>query len=102
MEPDRIVFSSNRNDDQYDIYVMDIDGGNVERLTTMASDEFSPSWSVEGRRISYDSWDIPGGILVMNDDGTWTTALIENAEETAYRFSSWSPDGSRIILLKIT
>ncbi len=39
IEPDRIAFISDRNDDQFDIYIMDIDGTDVERLTSMSARE---------------------------------------------------------------
>ena len=66
VEPDRIVFFSNRNDDQFDIYIMDVDGSNQERLTTRNVDERGPSCSPDGRRIAYHA---EGDILTVNDDG---------------------------------
>ena len=40
----RIAFSSNR-DGNYEIYVMDDDGGNLEKLTNHPDSDFHPSWS---------------------------------------------------------
>ena len=91
VEPDRIAFRSDRNDDQYDIYIMDVDGSNQKRLTTTAEDETRPSWSPDGRRIAYNDDD--GDILAMNDDGTWTVALLAGRE--GYE-PAWSPDGTKI------
>lgn len=102
VEPDRIAFISDRNDDQYDIYVMDIDGANIERLTTTSASEFWCSWSPDGRRIVYDSWSYGDGILAMNDDGSWKVLLIEHDYPTvAYIYPAWSPDGSKIAFVNI-
>lgn len=100
VEPDRIAFISDRNDEQYDIYVMDVDGTHVERLTTTFALEWVCSWSPDGRRIVYDSLQLGDGILVMNDDGSWTHLLIEHDSDAANVYPSWSPDGNRIAFVK--
>lgn len=102
VEPDRIAFTSDQNDDQGDIYIMDVDGTNIERLTTTSADEFRCSWSPDGRRIVYNSYSIYGGIMVMNDDGSWIVQLIENEEDVAYTYPAWSPDGRKVVFIKET
>ncbi|MCK4722732.1 MAG: PD40 domain-containing protein, partial [Dehalococcoidia bacterium] len=107
VEPDRIVFTSDREDDQWDIYIMEADGTNVERLTTTSVSEFQCSWSPDGRRIAYESYSYNDGIMVMNDDGSWKHLLIENETVTeneliAYLYPDWSPDGSQIAFIKAT
>ena len=42
--PGRIAFASDRDGD-YDIYVMDADGGNVRQLTDDRGMDFTPAWS---------------------------------------------------------
>lgn len=90
VEPDRIVFRSDREDDQYDIYIMDVEGSNQERLTTSSGEEGAPACSPDGRRIAYHSG---GSILTINDDGTHNIALLSMRE--AYE-PAWSPDGTKI------
>ena len=55
-----------------DILVMDVDGGNVVRLTdTSDGDEFVPSWSPDGAQIVYDFTPVGelGDIWVLSLDG---------------------------------
>ena len=57
----RIVFRSNRDGlmgpfgTTSDIYVMDADGGNQQRLTENRVHDGSPSWSPDGERIAFES-----------------------------------------------
>ena len=54
LSPDRtrIAFSSNR-DGSYDLYLMDADGGNLQRLTTEPGREAEPVWTPDGSRLVY-------------------------------------------------
>ncbi|RKU11310.1 hypothetical protein C6502_08015, partial [Candidatus Poribacteria bacterium] len=38
-----------------EIYVMDADGGNQQRLTENRSDDDDPSWSSDGKRIAFST-----------------------------------------------
>ena len=50
---EKIVFTSNRGGN-FDIYVMDLKTRKIERLTSDARDDVSPSWSADGKYIYYD------------------------------------------------
>lgn len=72
---ERIVFMSNR-DGNWNIYVMNADGGQPTRLTDDPADDFSPAWSPDRSRIAFASrrdgnWEI----YVMNADGANQTRL---------------------------
>jgi len=92
VEPDRIVFMSDRDDDQYDIYIMGMDGSNQEWLTTSDVQVGYYSCSPDGRRIVYN---VEDNILTVNDDGTRNIALLSGRK--GYE-SAWSPDGRKIVL----
>jgi Tol biopolymer transport system component len=100
----RIAFMSTRNDPDpdgcfpdcsHDIYLMDADGGNEVQLTDTTWNELHPSWSPDGRSISFAS--NRGGnndIFVMNVDGGELYQLTDHPEDEMR--PSWSPDGERI------
>ena len=99
----RIAFMSDR-DGNWEIYVMDADGGNQRRLTNNPSRDISPSWSPDGKRIAFESDRdghpdvIPGWftseIYVMDNDGGNQQKLTNNPSRDTS--PSWSPDGKRI------
>ena len=89
----RIVFVSRRHDDHipsqnsrsYSIYVMDSDGGNVQRVTIQDNDPYfgagyddhAPSWSPDGSKIIFSRWGYSESrIYMINPDGTGRTAIV--------------------------
>lgn len=87
----QVVFSSDRADDDYEIWVMDLQTNEATRLTTSPGDDSQPVWSPDGTRIAFtSSRNGAEGIWIMQADGTATTPLIKG------RDPAWSPDGSRI------
>lgn len=100
-DDDAIVFASDSNG-QFDIFVMKTDGTDLRSLTADAFDsstaqEFDPSWSSDGEKISFDGrrGDDLFDIYVIDPDGSDLRNL--TAHSANDRRSSWSPDDTKIV-----
>jgi Tol biopolymer transport system component len=95
-----IAFSSYRDGRLMDVYVMNLDGSGVVRLTESAAEDHQPSWSPDGSRIALSSTrsvsppHVRGHIYVTGADGTGETRLVSELDNAGS--PAWSPDGARI------
>jgi Tol biopolymer transport system component len=93
----QIVFSSNR-DGQFEIYLMNVDGSNQQRLTfDTSSDDHAPAFSPDGSQIAFIKESHASGqqhLWLMNQDGSGAVEMT-GASRSAID-PSWSPDGTRI------
>jgi TolB protein len=90
----RLAFVSDR-DGNVEIYVMDTDGQNQQRLTQNPADDWPAAWSPDGRWIVFASQ--PDGnwnLYVMNSTGQQVQRLTNDPADE--REPVWSPDGRTI------
>jgi len=80
-----------------ELYTIDFDGHNLERLTRNRSIALSPAWSPGGKRIAYTSYHEGNpDLYFISSDGTRQVAVSTFPGLNAT--PDWSPDGSRIAL----
>jgi Tol biopolymer transport system component len=86
-------FPAGRTSAAYEIYVVDVDGQNLQRLTNVTGEDGYPAWSHDGTRIVYqrNPTEPESEIHVMSADGQddqLISDVTDNLEESA---PSWSP-----------
>ena len=79
-----------------DIWTINDNGTNEQRITTSGVDEKRPSWSPDGTKIIFAK---RNGIVTVNADGTNETMLTNNANDIE---PDWSPDGTAIPFYRAT
>ncbi|MAS33629.1 MAG: hypothetical protein CL610_06470 [Anaerolineaceae bacterium] len=93
---ERIVFMSDR-DGNREIYTMNPDGTDIQRLTNHDAQDIQPTWSPDKSQIAFVSnRDGDFGIYVMRADGSGVRKLV-GGTGAFYEFPSWSPDGLQIV-----
>ncbi|MDQ3668550.1 MAG: hypothetical protein M3410_18650 [Acidobacteriota bacterium] len=78
-----------------DVYLINVDGSGLTKLTSDSGLNGSPSWSPDGRQIAFSSnRNGVHKIYVMNADGSNQHPIAERGTQP-----SWSPDGSKILFV---
>jgi eukaryotic-like serine/threonine-protein kinase len=92
----QIVFSSDRDERRGELYLINIDGSGLTRLTNSPGGDDEPAWSHDGSQIAFESdHDGEYDIYKMNADGSGRIRLTDNNVRDLS--PSWSPDGGRIV-----
>lgn len=104
LSPDgtKIVFLSTRSGSTSVIYTANVDGSDVQQLTSAdRGSDVSPRWSPDGTKIAYSA---AGNIVIMNPDGsdkqTVFEALPQSSREpcrVSATVGDWSPGGTKVL-----
>lgn len=91
----KIVFSSGRSTD-FDIWTLELPGGQLRQLTHGKDLNDTPRWSPDGSQIVFTSIgdDLISSLCVMDKDGKNKRRLTENVHA---QHPSWSADGRNIL-----
>jgi TolB protein len=93
----RVAYVNMISPNNYRLEVADADGDNT--LVAIRSNEsiISPSWSPDGSKVVYVSFELKKPVIYMHDLATGNRRIISN-EKGNNSAPSWSPDGSRLAL----
>ncbi len=89
-----IIFSRSLENDTRDLFVVNVDGSGITRLTNTAEiSESYPDWSPDGKEILFSGFGgDQSGIYAMNADGTNAHLIMAGP----LHYPKWSPDGDYI------
>jgi TolB protein len=78
-----------------EVYLVDSDGENVQRVTSDGSIALSPAWSPDGRRIAYTSFREGTPVLYERDLGAGTDRAVSRREGLNIT-PAYAPDGQTL------
>jgi Tol biopolymer transport system component len=91
----RIAFSYIPDGSDMEIYTINPDGTDPERLTDNAYQDYSPAWSPDGTQIVFFSFRPDSQIYIINSDGTNERKLTSEGELN--HLPAWSHNGKKIV-----
>lgn len=102
MAASRIAFSIRVTNDQgvpvQDLYSIDADGENLQRLTRFGDLTMNPAWSNDGRKLAFVSYkDGDGARLYELDLLTGAQSKIDVGRDGTFFAPAYHPDGERIV-----
>ena len=92
----QIVFEADPSQGSRCIYVINVDGSNLRRLTEGEGHDSGPAWSPDGQWIALVRWT---DLWLVRPDGTDAHELLATGKLPA-REVVWSPDSQRIVFLR--
>ena len=94
----RLAFTSNR-EGLTKIYLMDVDGSNLRRLSTDTRIESAPSWAPDGSAVAYYSRSLDGadvGLRITEIASGKTVTIRGNGLDKGPEAAVWSNDSARL------
>jgi hypothetical protein len=76
----KIAFHRDSGDNNVDIYLMDVDGSNIRRLTDTPGPDTLPAWTPDGRIVFRSVRSGTWGIYIMDADGSNQKQIIGDAD----------------------
>jgi Tol biopolymer transport system component len=104
LSPDgtRAAFAWNgEKEDNFDVYVKQIDGDGFTRLTTDPAPEGIPNWSPDGRTIAFISVGKPTAIMLIPAIGGPARKLLESValgQDVSRALYGWPPDSKSLVV----
>jgi len=94
----QIVFASDRDGD-YELYIADADGSNIEQITDNTYGDDAASWSPDGNKIVFRSRpDDDFDLYTINADGTGLTQLTSAPQNVGG--ARWSHNGEKLVFAR--
>lgn len=94
----RFIAIDARSSGNSDVYLVEVDGGGVHRLTTHRANDIAPTWSADGRSIYFGS----------DRSGTWQVwrkyldeGVAERITRDGGHLARESPDGQSLVISRI-
>jgi Tol biopolymer transport system component len=88
----KLVFDDRRG--KAHVFVVNVDGTGLHRLTRAYREDAQPSWSPDGRKIAFSCSQKDEDICTVNADGSQRRRLTTNRNSDFY--AAWSPDSKQI------
>jgi len=103
----RLAFTRVKNGTQAAVFVVNIDGTGLKRLTPWSLDAANPDWSPDGREILFNPYYDPhrgkfSNVYSMRPDGSQKTRLTHAPPGVQSFAPAWSPDGTKIVFVRFT
>lgn len=77
-----------------DLITLDVNGGNVARLTETKDEMRDPAWHPDGRRLLFATTAGPGALKLFDPETGMVTPLAGSPTD---RGACWSPDGKKLL-----